>query len=184
MTSESLVIIGLFAIAVIFLGVMVYMSQQQLIRERAKHKLDIKKLEKDVGEYIEKMKSMHAQELEQLKTLYANQRNHQIIPQLAAPAGPSLKEQKESDDLRKQMEADIKEMENRAKDIINEAELTAKSIVAEAQEKARLLLKKEEEQLHKSIVKVVIQVVKRVLNKSLTYEEHRQLILDSLKEIN
>lgn len=71
-----------------------------------------------------------------------------------------------------------------ANKITTAAEAKAKSIVSEAQTQARALLAKQEKELQKSLVKIVIQVTKKVLGKTLTYEDHKKIIMDSFKEIS
>ncbi len=70
-----------------------------------------------------------------------------------------------------------------SKEMLANAKEEAEVIVAEAQERAKLLLHKQEQELQKSLVKIVIQVTKKVVGKTLNYDDHKQLILDTIGEI-
>lgn len=168
MNMALILAISLIIIILVVSLTFVYFGQQKLTKERQLFQSILMRKQEEMDNYIKNMNLMHQQEIEQMKQLYSTstgmpiQRKifNQIVTTTDTPN------------------------EKQAKQIIADAEETAKSIISEAQEQAKRLLQKEEQELQKSIVKVVIQVVKKVLKKTLTYEEHKQIILDSLAEVS
>ncbi len=161
----SLVVI-VASLLIISLVAMTYYLQQKLIKERNRYKNEIDSYQQEVGRQLAEIKEIHKQELKSIESLYK----------------PKTPAEKKSEN-QKEVNLQLKEAKLKADEITNAAEDTADSIISEAQEEAKRMLKREEKELNKSVVKIVIQVVKRVLGKSLSYEDHKELILKSLDEI-
>lgn len=71
----------------------------------------------------------------------------------------------------------------KSQEIIEEAEITAKSIIAEANERTKLMIERKYKEANSSIVKIVVKVVQKVIGKSLSYQDHKSLILESLEQV-
>jgi len=166
MNDSQLLALLLVVIIIVILIILLYVNQQKLLSQREMFQSFLAKQKKESDEYVRNLHLMHRQELDQVKELYQ-----------------SKDIQGNSSSIRQAEKLSAQQDDKYAKQIITDAEETAKSIISEAQEQAKLLLHKEEHELQKSIVKVVIQVIKKVLGKTLSYEEHKQIILDSLSEI-
>lgn len=162
---SNIVLISVLSLVIIVLLLLLFISSRRLRQQKQQARLEKASLEAESNAYIEKLKILHSQEISALKEL-----------QQAALA-------ELNSDPKQIVKAEIQTAKVQAQEIVAEAEATAQSILAEAQEKAKLALQREQENLQKSIVTIVIQVVKNVLDKTLSYEDHKQIILTALREI-
>jgi F-type H+-transporting ATPase subunit b len=133
-----------------------------------------RKLASEREEAVKKIRNLRQQYKQELENVMETAANNSVRNTPAVRKNVEKVENAEA-------EKSIEEAEKEAVEIIENAEQTAQSIISEAQERMRLMLAREEQELQKSIVKIVIQVVKRVLDKTLSYKEHKQIILEALE---
>ncbi len=152
----------IFVLVVIAVSVslaVIYMQQQRLKKERELHLDKVERLEYDFNQYVLELKKIHAQELEQIKGL--------------RPSAVKSTEKGAQEIIQKSQSAGL----------IADANKQAKQIIAEARAEAKKIMLQQEAETQKSIVKVVIQVVRKVVGKTLSYEDHKKIIMDALKEL-
>ncbi len=160
----------IFVLVVVAVSVslaVIYMQQQRLQKERKLHRDKLIKLEADFNQYVQDLKAIHTQELEQIKSLYP------VATKNDGMAG---------EDKRQEIQ-EVSSQQAQAVTQLADASKQAKQIIAEARAEAKKIMLQQEAETQKSIVKVVIQVVRKVVGKSLNYEDHKKIIMDALKEL-
>jgi len=90
----------------------------------------------------------------------------------------TIKEQLEQDHA-----AEINELKEKSRKALERAQEKARTLEKEAKEQAGAYLEKRKKEVEDELMNMVITVVKKVLPAGITYEAHKELVAEALRDI-
>jgi|GEM_PF-4438303 len=195
LTPEVFVLITVLIAALVAAAVLLFLMQRKINSASSESSTALQQMENEFRGELARIKAMHTEEIDQLRSLSEETKKHRLETKsedLALPApseknldGFPVRGQKQAslETVDKKAEENFEAAEDNAQKVISEAEIVAKSIVAEAQETAKQMIKQQQQDMQKNLAKMVIQVTKKVVGKTLTYNEHQEVIEQAIKEL-
>ena len=138
-----------------------------------------RKVQESLEQQLKELKAAYNESVNQL-VLESDSKLTETEQQLeeASGQGEAIKEQ-----LEKEHTAELEALKAKSKKALEKAEEKARQLEKEAKEQAGAYLEKRKKEVEEELMNLVITVVKKVLPAGLTYEAHKELVTQALRDI-